>query len=219
MIRARRHPRVAAAGAFGLLAVVAELVGRVLVDQLDFGRHVGTPSYAGAGYYPFLLGAVKLGIALLLARLAWRFVRARATARAGRRMLARVGRPQPLRVPRLRFQLSPRLWLASFGLTSSVYLVHADAEGISSGHWQLLSPVLHTSALPVFAVLSVLVALAWKLVAGWLAEYESYAEAMLAHAHRIAGAEPADPPGESVSRPPRLLFGHALESRAPPLAA
>ena len=49
-------------------------------------------SYSGAEYYPFLLAAVKLGVALLLARLAWRFVRAHTAARAGRRVLAAVGK-------------------------------------------------------------------------------------------------------------------------------
>ena len=48
--------------------------------------------YSGAEYYPFLLAAVKLGVALLLARLVWRFVRAQRAARAGRRVLATVGK-------------------------------------------------------------------------------------------------------------------------------
>src|SRR5512133_3102102 len=90
--RARRHQRVLSALAFGLLALIAELAGRGLAHRLDVGRHVRSPSYAGADYYPFLLAAVKLGVALLLARLAWRFVRAHAAARAGRRMLAAVGK-------------------------------------------------------------------------------------------------------------------------------
>jgi hypothetical protein len=84
MERARRHQRFSSALAFALLALVAELVGRSLAHRLDVGRHVSSPSYSGADYYPFLLGAVKLGVALLLARLTWRFVRARAAARARR---------------------------------------------------------------------------------------------------------------------------------------
>src|SRR5207244_375235 len=74
--RARRHQRLLSVLAFGLLALVAELVGRSLTHRLDFGRHVRSPSYAGADYYPILLAAVKVGIALLLARLAWRLVKA-----------------------------------------------------------------------------------------------------------------------------------------------
>ena len=65
----------------------------------------------------------------------------------------------------MRLQLSPRLWLGSFLVTSLIYLVQIDAEGMSVGRWPLLSPWLHSSALPVFAVLAVLVALAWSAVA------------------------------------------------------
>src|ERR671926_395754 len=90
MERARRHHRALAASAFGLLALVAELAGRSLTHRIDIGRHVESPSYSGADYYPILLACVKVGIALLLARLAWRFVRARATARAAERMLGAV---------------------------------------------------------------------------------------------------------------------------------
>ena len=96
MQRARRHHRLFSGLAFALLALVAELLGRSLAHRLDVGRHVSSPSYAGADYYPFLLAAVKLGVALLLARLAWRFARARTAARAGRRVLAAVGKqPKP----------------------------------------------------------------------------------------------------------------------------
>src|SRR6185369_5203955 len=89
--RARAHRRLAGVGAFVLLGLVAELVGRSLTVRLDLGRHVPTPSYAGANYYPFLLGAVKVSVALLLAALTWRFVKARAAARAARRVLGAVG--------------------------------------------------------------------------------------------------------------------------------
>ena len=219
MTRARRHPKAASLAAFGLLALVAELVGRSLTHRIDVGRHVASPSYAGANYYPFLLGAVKLGIALLLARLLWRFLKARATERAARRMVGRIRQPA-MRRPRLRLTLSPRLWAAAFVLTSTLYLVHADADGISSGRWTLLAPLLHTSALSVFAVLSVLVALLWGAVAGWLSDYESYAQAALAHARRLSKtdvdvARPAAP----RRRPPRRLFGLAFESRPPPVLA
>src|SRR5207253_2485655 len=82
-----------------LLALVAELAGRSLTNRLDVGRHVASPSYAGADYYPFLLAGVKVGVALMLAALAWRFVRARAAARAGRRLLAALGK-RPAGPPR-----------------------------------------------------------------------------------------------------------------------
>jgi hypothetical protein len=218
--RARRHQRLSSALAFGLLALVAELAGRGLAHRLDVGRHVRSPSYASADYYPFLLAAVKLGVALMLARLAWRFVRARTAARAGRRVLAALGtdsRP----APRPRLDLSPRLWLAAFVVTSVFALVHVDAEQAAQGRWPLLWPWLHTSALPVFAVLSVLVALAWSAVSRWLNEYERYAQDTCAHAKRLVAAG-CQPPVHRSSRavlPPRKLFGLAFESRPPPLPA
>jgi hypothetical protein len=215
--RARRHPRVASFAAFLLLALVAELLGRSLTHRIDVGRHIASPSYSGADYYPFLLLAVKLGIALLLARLLWRFVKAHATEGAARGML---GRLPSERRPRLRMSLSPRLWAAAFVLTSALSLVQSDAERLSSGHGALFAPLLHTSALSIFAVLSVLVALLWGAVAGWLSAYESYAEAALARAYRLVRREAATPrPRLPRTRPVRQLFGLAFVSRPPPLAA
>ncbi len=217
--RVRRHQRISSALAFGLLALIAELAGRSLTHRLNVGSHVATPSYAGADYYPFLLAAVKLGVALLLARLAWRFVRARTAAKGGRRLLAARGkRPRPL--PRMRLELSPRLWLAAFVVTSALYLVQRDAERAAVGRWPLLAPWLHTSALPVFAVLSVLVAVAWSAVSRWLNEYERYAQDTCARASRPDAAPPPHAYGsERVALTPRKLFGLAFESRPPPLAA
>ena len=220
MERARRHQRLSSALAFALLALVAELLGRSLAHRLDVGRHVHSPSYSGADYYPFLLGAVKLGVALLLARLTWRFVRARAAARAGHRVLAALGgRQRP--APRVRVELSPRLWLAAFAVTSVFALVHLDAEQAAEGRWPLFWPWLHTSALPVFAVLAVLVALAWAAVSRWLNEYERYAQETCARADRLVAATmlPDSPRSSEFALPPRKLFGLAFESRPPPLSA
>ena len=221
MERARRHQRLSACLAFALLALIAELAGRSLTHRLDVGRHVRSPSYAGADYYPFLLAAVKLGVALLLARLAWRFIRARAAARAARHVLAAAGGRPMGRAPRMRLELSPRLWFASFVVTSTFFLVQTDAEQAASGRWPLLWPWLHTSALPVFAVLAVLVALGWSAVARWLSEYERYAEDTFARAQLLGSrTEPARPrPRVGVEAPPRKLFGLAFESRPPPLPA
>jgi hypothetical protein len=221
MKRARRHQRLSAGLAFALLALVAELAGRSLTHRLDVGRHVRSPSYAGADYYPFLLAAVKLGVALLLARLAWRFVRVRTAERAALRVLAAGGVRPARRAPRVRLELSPRLWLAAFLVTSTFFLVQNDAEQAASGRWPLLWPWLHTSALPVFAVLAVLVALAWSAVARWLAEYERYAQDTCAWAERLgARSEPPRPrPRRGIEAPPRKLFGLAFESRPPPLPA
>jgi hypothetical protein len=208
--------------AFALLALVAELTGRSLTNRLDLGRHVRSPSYSGTDYYPFLLAAVKLGVALLLARLAWRFLRAHIAARAGRRMLARLG-GTPAPAPKVRLELSPRLWLVAFLVTSTFYLVHNDAEQAVAGRWALLAPWLHTSALPIFAVLSVLVALAWSAVARWLRDYVRYASDTRAQAYRLSsragGAPPRSRRIETAAAPPRKRFGLAFESRPPPLLA
>src|SRR5947207_7037833 len=210
MDRARRHQCLLARLALALLALVAELLGRSLSHRLDVGRHVAAPSYSGADYYPILLAVVKVSVALMLARLAWRFVKAS-------RLLAAYGSLGEGCRRRVRIELSPRLWLGSFLATSAIYLVQTDAEGISNGRWPLLGPWLHSSALPVFAVLSVLMALIWRAVADWLSEYEHYAQSLAARARRLAAVAP--PPRsrlfESASAP-RQLFGLAFESRPPP---
>jgi hypothetical protein len=216
MERARRHQRLLSALAFGLLALAAELVGRSLTQRVDVGRHVTSPSYAHTDYYPILLVVVKGGIALLLARLLWRVLRAHLAERAALRLLG--GRA---RRPRVRLTLSPRLSLVFFAVTSTIYLVQADAEGAEAGRWPLLSPWLHSSALPVFAVLAVLCAVVWAAVRGWLADYERYAEATVARALRLVGrrAVRLSRPKLELSIPPRRIFGLAFESRPPPLPA
>jgi hypothetical protein len=216
MNRARRHQRLFSVLAFGLLALVAELAGRSLTHQVNIGRHVATPSYAHTDYYPILLAVVKGGIALLLGRLLWRVLRARSAERAGLRLLG-----GSARLPKVRFVLSPRLFLAFFAVTSVIFLVQSDAERADAGRWPLLAPWLHSSALPAFAVLSVLCAVVWAAVRGWLAEYEEYAQATVARALRLAGRSVlrAPRPSVTVAAPPRRVFGHAFESRPPPLAA
>jgi hypothetical protein len=202
--------------AFGLLALAAELVGRSLTHRVDVGRHVATPSYAGTEYYPILLGVVKGAIALLLARLLWRVLKAHAGERAAARLLG--GRA---RRPRLRVTLSPRLTLTFFALTAGIYLVQTDTERAAVGRWPLLSPWLHSSALPAFAVVSVLCALVWGAVRSWLAEYEEYAQASVERALRLVGraAPRVSRPHLVLPVPPRRIFGLAFESRPPPLPA
>ena len=211
----RHRHRVLSALAFGLLALAAELGGRSMTERIDVGRHVASPSYAHASYYPILLGVVKAGIALLLARLLWRLIKARAAERAALRLAGRrVARP------RMRLSLSPRLCLVFFGVTAAIYLVQADAEGAAAGRWPLFSPWLHSSALPVFAVLAVLCALVWAAVRGWLSDYEEYAQATVAHALRLVGrALRVRRPRIVLAAPPRRIFGLAFECRPPPLQA
>jgi hypothetical protein len=220
MERARRHQRLLARLALVLLALIAELAGRSLTHRLDFGRHVAAPSYSGADYYPILLAVVKVGAALMLARLMWRFVRARSVARAAHRLIAAEEPTTRVRGPRVRLELSPRLWLLSFIVTSLIYLLQMHAEGIPAGRWPLLAPWLHTSALPVFAVLSVFVALVYRTVELWLSAYESYAAETAARASRLGSVEPPMPRvpiAELVT--PRSLFGLAFEVRPPPAPA
>jgi hypothetical protein len=217
MERARRHQRLCSVLAFGLLALVAELAGRSLTHRVDVGRHVAAPGYAHTDYYPVLLVVVKIGVALLLARLLWRVIKARTAEAAALRLVG--GRAQ---LPRIRFRLSARLWVAFFLLTSVIYLLQADAEGLEAGRWPLLSPWLHSSALPAFAVIAVVCALAWGAVQSWLAAYEEHAHATVARAQRLAGRAPlrvARPRRVVLAVPPRRIFGLALESRPPPLAA
>jgi hypothetical protein len=193
--------RLLARFALVLLALVAELVGRSLAHRIDVGRHVGPVSYRHADYYPFLVGAVKVGVALMLARVMWRFAKARRLAS----VLAR---------PRMRVELSPRLWLASFLATSAIYLVQMDAEHGTP----FLFPWLHTSALPVFAVLSVLVALLYRSVELWLREYEQLAAHAVACVRRVI-ADRSRPIDLHLAAAPRRWFGLAFESRPPPFAA
>jgi hypothetical protein len=207
MARARRHQRLTAVFAFGLLALVAELAGRSLTHRIDVGRHVPSGGYRHAEYYPALLLVIKIAAALLCAQLAWRLVKAR-------RVLAAAG----ARAPWPRLELSPRLWLGAFGLTALCYLVQTDAERISTGRWPLLAPWLHTSALPVFAVLAVVVAVVYSVVVRWLHELERTAAAVAA-TPQPAAPEPAPRRPRSTALTPRSLFGLAFESRPPPLTA
>jgi hypothetical protein len=204
---------------FSVLVAVAEVTGQSLTRHVDRALHVEPLARTSASYYPFLLVGVKIAGALTLAALLARGLRAWAAADAGRRLLR--ARGHETSSPRLRPGLSPRIWAASFALTSAAYLVHADADALVDGRWPLLDPWLHTYALPVFAVVAVIVALAWRF-AGWLHEIEDFADRTLARARRILTA--AVRTGPQHARPvddhgPRRRFGLAFESRPPPLAA
>jgi hypothetical protein len=207
---------------FALLVLVAEVSGVSVTTRLDRALHVQPLAPTGASYYPFLLVATKIVAALALAALLARATRATAAAEAGDRLLAAVMHGHERRAPKLRPGLSPRVWLASFVATSSLYLVHADVQGLADGRWPLLSPWLHTYALPVFAAVSVLVAIAWRF-ARWVHAVEDYAVRTIARVRRILGAalrvrtHHARPVDEDTA--PRRRFGLAFESRPPPLPA
>jgi hypothetical protein len=205
---------------FGLLALICELTGRSLTASVDRAVHVRPLAAPMTSYYPFLLAGIRVLAAVTLAGIAWRLVRAHGTAAAGEAVLRAVGQ-RGVGMPSLRVRLTPKLWLASFGATALWFLVQDDAERLSEGQWPLFAPWLHTYALPVFAVLSVLLALAWEIGRDWLDELEAYAADVVACACRALrdvavvtrrGSSPDD-------RAPRNLFGASFESRPPPLPA
>jgi hypothetical protein len=213
--------RSMAFGAFALLALIAELLGRSVTWRIDRALSVVNPlATPTTRYYPFLLAGVKVLGALAAAALAWRILRAHATASAAERLLGTIGHRRVGHRPRPRVRLSARLWLGSFAATSLWYLVQTDYDRVSQGRWPLLAPWLHTYALPVFAVLAILLAIGWAAVRDWLADVESYAFATLARIHRfLPGASPPPRPRHTDDRAPRRLFGLAFESRPPPLPA
>jgi hypothetical protein len=94
-------------------------------------------------------------------------------------------------------------------------------DSAAAGRWALFAPLLHTYALPVFAAVSVLVAVAWRF-ARWLHEVEDYAVRTLARVRRLLIAPLALPVRRvriSSDSAPRRRFGLAFESRPPPLPA
>jgi hypothetical protein len=207
---------------FAFLVVMAEVAGRSLTGHVDRVFHVEPLARTSATYYPFLLVAVKIVGALVLAGLLARASRAWAAADAGERLLAAIGHPHERRSPRLRPGLSFRVWFFAFAATSVVYLLHTDVEGLANGRWPLFAPWLHTYALPVFAVLAVAIAVAWSF-ASWLYEVEDYAVRTLARCRcllrRITRFHPSHPRATDDGSAPRRRFGLAFECRPPPLAA
>ena len=205
---------------FVLLALICELTGRSVTVRLDRLFHVAPLAAPMASYYPFLLAAIRVVAALALAGVAWRLLRAHGIANGGEALMRPVGQRR-VGAPRLRIRLTPKLWLASFGATALWFLIQNDAEQVSEGRWPLLAPWLHTYALPVFAVLSVLLALGWSMGRDWLDEVEAYAAAIVSRVCRALRPTAALPTRRCFcdERAPRQLFGASFESRPPPLPA
>jgi len=212
--------RVAKATCFALLALIAELTGRSITARLDRAFHVAPLAAPSTPYYPFVLAGVRTLAALALTTVAWRLLRAHLTASCGERLLHAAGQRHS-GAPRPHLRLTPRLWLASFGATSLWFLVQDDYERVSEGRWPLLAPWLHTYALPVFAVLAILLALGWSVVRDWVADVEHYAAAAFARVCRVLRACAVLTRRQHVpdDRAPRSLFGLIFESRPPPVAA
>lgn len=205
---------------FVVLVAVADAAGHALTRHVDDALHVAPLARQSANWYPFALVGLKVVGAVALAALLARFLRARATAEAGERLLTALGHHHERRVaPRPTPTL--RVWATSFAVTSLAYLAQADAEDARHGAWSLFDPWLHSYALPVFALLAVLVAVAWSL-ARWVQAVEEYAERTLARACRMLSATIVAAPRRrrpAGDRTPRRRFGLAFESRPPPLAA
>jgi hypothetical protein len=218
-----RIARKRGAVTFAILVVIAEVAGRSLTRHVDRLFHVEPMAPKDASYYPFLLVGIKIVGALAVAALLARGLRAWAAADAGNRLLTALGRAHERRSPRLCRGVSPRVWLASFVVTSVLYVVHVDADGMAQGRWPLLAPWLHTYALPVFAVLAMGIALVWRF-ASWLYEVEEYAVRTFARVQRILHAAIEASNRRPYSRAtdetgPRRRFGLSFESRPPPLPA
>jgi hypothetical protein len=113
------------------------------------------------------------------------------------------------------------VWAGAFAGTSVAYLALANAEAVADGGGLSAAPWLHTYALPVFAVLAVLVAAAWRLF-GWVHEVEQYAHRAIARVRRILTAPVpfrAHHPRAGDVLAPRRRFGLSFECRPPPQPA
>ena len=200
-------------------AVLAgEVAGRWLVANLPFFDQVPRRAQGGPDAWPALVVAAEVAVALLLARLGWRAVRALRVAAAGERMVRlrqhAAARPTPT------IGLSPRAWLASFTAMAVLYVVPTSMAEASAGPWPLVAALWQTQALPVFAVLAAVVAVLWRTVSGWLAALERYGE-LLGSVIRSARAAvcAVRRRGRCADGAPRSRFGVAFQCRPPPAAS
>lgn len=213
----RGSRRQLAGGAFLALVLAGEVVGRWAVVHLPLVGHAPARHHGGIDAWPVLVILAKIAVALLLARLAWRLSRALRLARPRERMLRALGRSRSRPAPEI--GLSPRAWLASFVAMAALYVIPTSSAEVANGCWPLLTPWLHTQALPVFALLAVGVAILWRTVSRWLAAFERYADELRALAHSRPRAAGARRFRLSVLGSPRSRFGVSFESRPPPALA
>ena len=97
--------------------------------------------------------------------------------------------------------------------------MQSDSGAVSAGRWPLLAPWLHTYALPVFAVLSVLVAIGWGAVRDWLADVEEYAAGTFARAFRIMRSRPLPRTPAAADRRARAAPALRARLRVAPASA
>lgn len=213
----RGSRRQLAGGAFLALVLAGEVVGRWAVVRLPLVGHAPGRHHGGVDVWPVLVILAKVAVALLLARLAWRLSRALRLARPGERVLCALGHRRLRPTPEI--GLSPRAWLASFVAMAALYVIPTSTAELTNGCWPLLTPWLHTQALPVFALLAVGVAILWRTVSRWLAAFERYADELRALVHRRLPAAAAGRFCLSILGSPRSRFGVCFESRPPPALA
>lgn len=214
LARRRTPRRQTAVAAFVVLVLAGEVVGRWAVAHLPLAAHVPERRHGGADAWPAVLIVAKVGMALLLARLAWRVSRAHRVALGAERVLGAIGRRGSRPAPAI--GLSPRAWLASFSAMVALYALPTSSGELTSGCCPLLEPWMHTQALPVFALLAVAVALLWRTVSGWLAAFERYANELQARAGRWLSSPIAGRWLAAILGSPRSRFGVSFESRPPP---
>lgn len=210
--------RLLAVGAFLILVLAGEVAGRWVVATVALADHAPRRSHGGGlDAWPAMVIGAKIGIALVLARLLWRLGRAHRVAR-GAECVARAFGQRSLR-PRPTVGVSARAWLGSFSAMSVLYVLPSTSAEATAGCWPILTPWLHTQALPVFAVVAVVVAVLWRTVSRWLAELERYGECLrqLIRSSRAPTRLRWRP--RSVVLAPRTLFGLAFECRPPPTPA
>lgn len=206
-----------AAVAFVILVLAGELAGRWTVVHLPLIGQAPRRHHGGVDAWPVLVILTKLGMALLLARIAWRVVKAHRVALVGERLAHGVGVRHARPVPAV--ALSSRVWFMGFTAMSVLYLIPTSSGELMSGGWPLLTPWLHTQALPVFAVLAVVIAILWRTISRWLAALEHYADAILGLAQRRAARGSTRWPFASIIASPRSRFGVCFEGRPPPATA
>ncbi len=209
--------RQLAGGAFLALVLAGEVVGRWVVVRLPLLGHAPGRHHGGVDAWPVLVILAKVAVALLLARLAWRLSRALRLARPRERVHRALGRDCSRPAPEI--ALSPRAWLASFVGMAALYVIPTSSAEVANGCWPLLTPWLHTQALPVFALVAVGVAILWRTVSRWLAAVERYADELRALVRPHVRSAAPRRLGHAVLGSPRSRFGVCFESRPPPVLA
>lgn len=199
------------------LAVAGEVAGRWAITQLPLVSRVPARSHDGLDAWPVIVIVAKAGLAIILASVTWRLGRAHRVALAAERLLASTGRTQSR--PDITIGLSFRVWAAAFLLMAGLYLVPTSTAELGSGCWPILAPWIHTPALPIFAIIAVLIALVWRTLSRWLEALEGYSRGLQALLRRLVRPLARRHRTGAPFASPRSRFGVSFECRPPPLDA